>query len=543
MTFHLFVTRFSTLFVAIVFFSCEDDAFAQYLRRNGSRTQYVETSSTASSDSKANNQKAADFDAAINKLDDFGDAPIPDLTEPKRDAGVTKVDGMFERFVTFDPNVDVLWPGCIVSGDDFTKGFLAPKGWALRPLQVTLTGLIDTAPRSWSFVMDRPSLAQFTAGVQKIVESKTATKPEFSTTARISFDRVNFDSLSQALMRLGIHASFLGASVRSSLQTEEYHKRSNVAVEVTQNYYTASVEYPGFASRFLTESELERVIKSSQLQQVTSDSKASTQVAAGSKTQRKKVPAYVASVTFGRKLIFIASSSEDQTKLSLAVEAAASFIIGGGGVSLTTEQKEALKNANLRIIVLGGPSPAFMTLLQQDPNKSINEFLNAGISFWGQSGGLPLSYVLRSVKDGKIVRMKMAAEFTEPDKTAAQFDEMTLRFHTTSENKDRETGVGVKIFADQTLIGLIDSNTGETEDWDENTDHDVAMVAVKTPKLSKSATYTMVISLSGKAQTWKFTVKGTGKFGGKTWSFPPLGEFLMGENEPHTITLTLPNPK
>src|SRR5262249_36644122 len=163
--------------------------------------------------------------------------------------GELKVEGMFDRFVTFDPNVDVLWPGCIVLGGDFEKGFLAPMSWPLKPMTVTLTGLIHTAPnRSWSFTMQRPSLAEFTAGVQKIVQSPIANQEDFSTTARVSYQRVDFDRLGQALMSLGVHARYLGASVRSSLQTENYHRRSNIAVCLTQNYYTASVEYPGSPS-------------------------------------------------------------------------------------------------------------------------------------------------------------------------------------------------------------------------------------------------------------------------------------------------------
>jgi hypothetical protein len=491
-------------------------------RRSASSATSVNTNKTVTP-SKSTISRRTHFNKLIEGSRVFGEEKMPEeMIEG------SKVNGLFDRFVSFDPNVDVLWPGSILVGGEFENGFLTPLVWPLRPMTVTLTGLTDpTVGRSWSFTMQRPSHAAFMDGLQKIVESKDESQPDMTTTARILYQRADFDKVNEAMTKLGINGSYLGASIKSSLESASYHHKTNLAICLTQNYYTASVEYPGSAAEFVPDSEIDRAIQITEL----------------NKSAVEAMPVYVAGVTYGRKLLVFVSSSEDREKVALAVEAAASFIVGSAGVKFEQEQKEILAKSELRIIVLGGPSVGFIPLLQPHQKQSVEEFLKAGIDFWGKSGGLPISYVLRSVKTGKVVRMKLVTDISEPAGTSPKIlESMSINFHTTSQDKDRGTYVSVTLYEDGKPIAVTEQTQEMWFLWANGSHKTINLTPVQELVKPGAGAYSMVIRLWGEQQTWKFNVSGKGKIRGKDWGIPPAGEFHMGENETKEISISIPPP-
>ncbi len=82
------------------------------------------------------------------------DLTIKDLRSPTKGTDAKedekKAVTLNDRFVSFDPRVDALWPGAILRGDSISDGQLAPVIFPRAPVLLTITGLTSgEANRKW----------------------------------------------------------------------------------------------------------------------------------------------------------------------------------------------------------------------------------------------------------------------------------------------------------------------------------------------------------------------------------------------------------
>ncbi len=313
------------------------------------------------------------------------------------------------------------------------------------------------------------------------------------------------------MLRLGINASFLGATAKAKLKSESYVTKNNLAVELTQSYFTASVEYPGDALGFVN-----------------------LPLATGYEFGIDRVgtisPVYVSSVNYGRMLVLLISSSSSVEDLSAAVEASANFLIGSADAKIDLNHQKILSQAEIHVLATGGPAGSFVGLVDPTSARGLVPFLKAGEEFGPASGAMPISYTLRYLKDGSIARVKQTAEIELPP-SPIKFEGLKALFHTRNDNKDDNTGVIVEIYEGDRLVGRSDvAGVGENwEDWDKDTNGKPKEVPVKLfADVFVGKEYEVQLLEVKNNSGWKFTCALEGEAGGGTRVFGNSGHIEFG---------------
>jgi hypothetical protein len=119
---------------------------------------------------------------------------------------------------------------------------------------------------------------------------------------------------------------------------------------------------------------------------------------------------------------------------------------------------------------------------------------------------------------------------------------MSVTFNTKGDNKDNESVVGVEVLGDGNVIGSSEWSPSVSAEWTSNSSNVVKINPVNDAPLTAKS-YAIRVRYLGKAQTWNFTMSASGKItGGASWNLPEVGTFLLGEGNPHELTLPFPNP-
>lgn len=448
------------------------------------------------------------------------------------DYQVESVDSLLsanvDAIVGLDTNVDEIWPGAILRTDGLNNPDRAQVRQVALPRRsgkLTLLNLTSADPKvSYSVSVPNADQSTIVDAVQGLLHQNIVK----GTPARLSFDQRECYSLEQGLLSLGMSASYLGSSAKASLKTENDVTRNNVIASLLQSYYTVSFEYPGSASGFfdprVTATDLRRQLESA--------------------PDRNDVsaPVYVSAVTYGRLLLLSVSSTETAKDVEEALSASVNLGIAGGSASLSDTEKSVLKNSEIRIVAIGGPSANVALLMGADKSKALQDYIAQGADVTLASGGVPISFAMRYLSDNSLARIGFQTDYDEQVRTkiGRKLASITVRLYTESDDKDAGDIVSVSIAKGSHLVGEVDrvggpaaaSTWGDQDSTTGGRPHEATMSNLKGVHVEDAAQLMLTVDKGGSGNGWKFSVMviGTDAIGNQVVLLNRTSEQSVGSN-------------
>ena len=315
--------------------------------------------------------------------------PLPDPTAPSGSRRYQCTQTPYslatspEKIVAYNPDANKLWLGGLLQGQGYADGLGSLRELPIRK-RAPLTIHIDLLGRQISTTVTNPDPAAMQQAISDLVNRAIATHDSFPSIA--NFNQLQAQSTSQALLSLGFSAKYIGVDGSAKLESSRTAQQSTLLATFEQRMFTVSITTPSTPSAYF----------SSDFTKADLDA----QVALG-RISPDNPPVVVASISYGRTLIYSATASASTDELSGAVSAAFNGGAASGSVQVTGRQQEILNSTEWKVLSLGGAD--------EDTRYLIRDH-KLGDYFTNQSNPLtavPISYQVDNIKDNS------AAKFTE----------------------------------------------------------------------------------------------------------------------------------
>jgi thiol-activated cytolysin len=290
------------------------------------------------------------------------------------------MDQSFSEVVAFNPNAEVLWPGALVQGATIQAG--TPALIPARRAPATIT--IEPSSGRNSAVVENPTNASVLAAVQSLAASNVLP----STVAKVGYDRKEAYSLDQAMLSLGLSASWLGGGARAALDVSSRAESRTVFVKFVQAYFPVGFTPPASPELVFDAGVTRRDIEPWM--------------------SNGNPPGYIASVTYGRILIFkvTATSSHDDIKAALDM----SFQGGAwkGDAALRTRLTNVLQQSQIQLLALGGDARDAVRIITANNLKG---YFESGATYSPRSPGTPISYTVKFLRTNRLASLAFTTNY------------------------------------------------------------------------------------------------------------------------------------
>lgn len=356
----------------------------------------------------------------------------------------------FEDIVTFDPNVDALYPGAIIQGKTLQQGILTPINLPRNPIDLTLTQMSDPSINT-SMRVKNPSLRNVNDVLNKFIN-----RPYSAQQAKYTFTSTNVENIEQAMFDLGASISWMNGAVSGSFSKTSSNYSTHLMVRFVQPYYSVSCNAPSNPGSFFSNK--------------TSLRDAEVYI------KEDNAPAYISSVTYGREIWMLIESNHSEQEVNAAVHADFNALFANGNIDVDDKSKSVLNESSFQVLVLGGNPTDAIGITRGDHFNELNQYLQEGSRFSTKSPGVIISYTARYLKDNSVATVSSTAQnvLESMNRETVKVKRVKLIVHTT--NDDREGGwIHVNVFQNGKLLFSHDDgektwNPGAWNDIDFNTD-------------------------------------------------------------------------
>ncbi len=312
----------------------------------------------------------------------------------------------FDNLIAVGANATALKPGMLVQGRGVRDGSLAVIGLARSPISISVDLALETPSRR----IDSPSsdtIQEAVASLQREADTRLGNLDVIP--AQISFQAKEAYSFEQAMLDAGISLKYSGVlasgSVGASIRQNSSSTSHTVVVKIFQPMYTISfaddrlAEPAGFFADTVTDADFQRQV---QLGTMGPDNQ----------------PCYVQSVTYGRMVVYSATSSEvtSAEELKTAIQASYGFYSGSGNYD--SAAASIVRNSTIEVQVFGGT--------QEDGTDAIRLALRDGdygafLRPVPATTAVPLSYRINDLKnrsaavigDATVYNIQSCREYTD----------------------------------------------------------------------------------------------------------------------------------
>ena len=336
-------------------------------------------------------KKAEDFNALMAGLPTFGqpeeinEPQLLDEDDPERDTEDSSLECYtahykhapgFSEMLALDPTTDVIFPGAILKGESISTGEYIPIVADRAP--ITLSASLTNISGSPVVEITDPKLSTVREGVKSILDQEVTG----ATSASINFEISEVYTKEQLNLAIGANYRSAATKVSSSFDFERTTYRHKYVLKYFQVYYTLDMDPPQQPSDLFTSTP-------------DIDALGSTS------------PVYVATVTYGRMIIYTIESNYSKTEIDAAFSA--SFASGDG--SIDVESETIINESSIKALVIGG-SGSDAAKVVNGPADVYN-YISEGGNYSKESPGAPLSYKLRYLKQGTpVARVVLSSEYT-----------------------------------------------------------------------------------------------------------------------------------
>jgi thiol-activated cytolysin len=293
----------------------------------------------------------------------------------------------YDKIVAFGANSDSLYAGAIVRGDSMYTGLFTQSNLPRRPMTISVSHPNLAGPRSG--VMYSPSLSDYRETVAELLEPGV----NGVTDANLAYTIDQVDSEKKLELAIGAKVSWGGGvgSVAASFNWNDTQKRTRMLVDFTQTFYTVDVDAPTYPSGFFGEDVTLADVKA--------------------EFSDNDPPLYVASISYGRRVIFTMETdfSEKEIKAALDFAFSAGAVNVDGSVSLRYD--EMLNQTKITAFVLGGDAADAVVIFDNN-FEGLKEFITGGANFDPRENpGAPIAYKLNYMADKSNARMSFTTDY------------------------------------------------------------------------------------------------------------------------------------
>jgi hypothetical protein len=306
-----------------------------------------------------------------------------------------------DEVLNFSIGAEYVLPGLLLQGKPFQHGELSPIpiGPGKRaPIDISISLAATQNPTE---TVNNPSSATIRQAITKLQQrAKEAAGTTFAATVAYSKKEVqSMEQLSYALnVDLDYDGPFTDVGFSAAFANQETRRKYTVVAMLQQDMYTISFAHDQFMRHadFFTD------------QFTTADLEALQQ---GGSLGPDNLPVFVSTVTYGRTIVFTATSTavESATQIEQALKVSYDSSIGGSGSiseMAKAEARSVLNSLEIKVLALGGNSGDVTGAIQTGEWDKL--FANPDIL-----SAVPLRYVVRNLNGTRpVARLGDTTSFT-----------------------------------------------------------------------------------------------------------------------------------
>jgi hypothetical protein len=288
-----------------------------------------------------------------------------------------------DKIVTLDPDVNILWLGALLQGRGYKGGIGSLAEWSVRqraPLKVSIDLLSGENTRT---VRD-PDLASVTQAIGDLVQAAQAAGHRGGTSVSYSMQKTY--SVSQAGISLGLSTRYFGPTISASFGVSRNAKETTITAYFVQRMFTASIVLPNTPGDYFSDAFTPaRLQEERDRGHVGSDN----------------LPVYVASIVFGRSLMFSFTSATTADSIRLALSAS----VGKDSVGVSGSLLNILSTARIGVVTVGGEGRNATALIQ---TGKLADYFSQDAAL---TSARPISYTIRNLGDNSIAKVSETTNY------------------------------------------------------------------------------------------------------------------------------------
>jgi len=353
-----------------------------------------------------------DADALLNvQPSDAARTAVDTTTTTEQDGNVERVctrttynlENNFEEIAILRPTADVVWPGSLVEANQSLLDGLPERARFDRSpvkIRVDLPGIGANGTKT----IERPDEANVQTAIDEALEWWNANAYEEGyVNASSSSNRITTSySSTQASMDVGLNVAWATGDVQSQFNYETSAERRVVMSTYKQAFYTVTfVQESGAQPEDVFGPDV---------------TLGDVQSAFDSNTP----PAYVASVTYGRIIMFRMETESSYT--SAEVEAAFKYAAGTQvDGDLEARYQEILSRSTVEVITLGGNAAVASEAVTARSAGDLEPIITGENAVYSRGNpGVPISYAVKYLKDDQLAKLGYTTEYTATECSSVQ---------------------------------------------------------------------------------------------------------------------------
>ncbi len=296
-----------------------------------------------------------------------------------------------DEIALYNPDASVLWPGALIrGGSHLVNGSLeliAVSREKRAPLGISIQGGgVLGIPDGVSTVVEQPVGSTIREGINQIVANTLGADVAVGAGAS-SFTSVESHSSTQALLKLGLDARYLGNDVSGRLDYSKDVDEYTYTAYFVQRLFTVSVDLPEKSSSLFADD-------------VNAEDMQSLGISADN------LPVYIDSVSYGRILMFSFTSRDSRERIAAALEFSYNSPVGGVDGFAEAELQETLSSARIEVFALGGPNTGVQNLIREG---NLTAYFEAPLAI---NQVEPISFTLRNLGDNRLAKVANTTDYS-----------------------------------------------------------------------------------------------------------------------------------
>lgn len=284
-------------------------------------------------------------------------------------------------FPIYDPNVSVVYPGSLLQGASLDKA--TPDIVAVRRGGGTVS--IDLVNGSYSVAVPIAEIKK--SAVSQALNDIMANNNEVMP-ARFTLKHDVVKTQEQLALGLGLNVDVWGVTAAGNLSFSNNDDVNHYLVSLNQTFYTMSFDIP-----YNYNDLFHPTVKPMDLAKYVG---------------RDNPACYISDVTYGRVFYMLIESTSDVAQISAAVSGSYS----GDSASFNANYLSSLENLSVKVMSLGGDVVSTFSTIEASELTTLTSMLGQSANI---KTGVPLSYVVRTVYNNKLVKNKIDLEYTISD--------------------------------------------------------------------------------------------------------------------------------
>lgn len=284
-------------------------------------------------------------------------------------------------FPLFNPNASVIYPGSLIQGNSLRQA--TPNIIAVGRAGGTISYDLNNGNLASFFEVEQVRKSSIQNAMNQIIANSPPDLP-----ANFTFDYGQVQSEQALALELGIDFETAFTEVSGDFGFSSNTTYNRYLVELKQSFYTMSFDIPtndaGIYAPDVSPSDLAQYVGPG------------------------NPAAFISDVTYGRIYYMLIESSSSYTEMDAAITASFQGVTNSASAEIDASYMNDLEELKIKVMAFGGEATSTLLTVGE---TDLNELVNLLAESTTISTGLPISYVVRSVKSKQIVSVQLATEY------------------------------------------------------------------------------------------------------------------------------------